>query len=263
MEDITYRAVKTLSNSDYILAEDTRVTKKLLDKHNISTKLLVYNDHSDDKRRLYVQELIQGGAVISLVSDAGTPLVSDPGYKLIYMLRNSGCFVDVVPGACAPIAALTLSALPTDKFIFCGFVPKTLGSRESFFRDLENIKATLIFFEAATRLTDSINVAQNILGDRDAVVAREITKLYQNVQRGKLSELYEFYNISPARGEVTFLISGIPTSNKCDHHTKIDRLLNMGISAKDIVKIILMDDPELNKNSLYQLVNDIKNQTSK
>lgn len=258
MDDITYRAVKTLSNSDYILAEDTRVTKRLLDKHQISTKLMVYNDHSDDKKRVYIQELIQNGAIISLVSDAGTPLISDPGYKLLHMLQNNGFFVDIVPGVCSPIAALTISTLPTDKFIFCGFLPKTRDSRESCFKKYKAIEATLIFFESATRLTDSIIVAQEVLGDREAVVARELTKLYQDVQKGKLSELYRFYSNSPAKGEVVFLVSGITDKTTHHHHDKIRQLLDMGISAKDIVKIIMMYDMDSNKNLLYKLVNDIK-----
>ena len=146
-EDITLRAISILKNSDIILCEDTRISQKLLAKHDIHTKLQIYNDHSDEKHRENIISLIKSGNIISLISDAGTPLISDPGYKLVRDIRNLNCHIDVVPGVSAPVTALTLSALPTDRFLFHGFLPKTIESKKKIFSELVNLKATLIFLK--------------------------------------------------------------------------------------------------------------------
>ncbi len=256
MEDITYRAAKTLSNSDCIIAEDTRITKKLLDKYQIKTKLLTYNDHSDDRIRRNIIEMITAGRSISLVSDAGTPLISDPGYKLARILIEMNIHVDAIPGPCSPIMALTLSALPTDRFMFCGFVPKTKQAKESFFNELKFVNATMVCFESAARLGDTISIALGVLSDREAVIARELTKMYQEIKRGLLSE---FIHID-VRGEVVLLIRGHEAAID-DQETIIGRakmLLGVGLSAKDVVNVMLVDGVHLSKNELYQVVNRLK-----
>lgn len=209
LDDITIRALNTLKNSTAILCEDTRNTQKLLAKHNISAKLFVYNDHSTDKQRNMVARLIDSGGVVSLVSDAGTPLISDPGFKLIRHLKGLGYFIEAAPGASAPIAALTLSGLAPDRFLFAGFLPKTTIKKQKIFMEFADLKSTLIFFETASRLIDSLNIAMSVLGNRQACVARELTKLYQEIKTASLQELIEHYTKSTLKGEIVLLISGV------------------------------------------------------
>jgi 16S rRNA (cytidine1402-2'-O)-methyltransferase len=258
MGDISLRAIDTLALSHHIFAEDTRVTKKLLDKHNICAPLKVYNDHSNDVVWQYIKDLIDQGLAVSLVSDAGTPLISDPGYKLVRELQNSGYFVDVVPGCCAPIAALVLSGLPTDRFMFCGFLPKTTQAREKAFKDVGNICATTIFFETATRLHASLEVVLKILGNREIAVVREITKMYQEVKRGKVSEVMEFFASNPARGEIVLLISGEEIVQLIDIESYAKDLLGKGFSAKDVVEMMHEQGGQYSKKEIYKVVNYIK-----
>ncbi len=255
MLDITYRAIETMKNSDYIFSEDTRVTKKLLEKHQITAKLSVYNDHSDEEVRNYIKNLINSGSVVSLVSDAGTPLISDPGYKLVRDLQNEGLFVDIAPGVSSPIAALTLSGLPSDRFMFLGFLPKTIESKRKIFTELENLKATLIFFESPNRLTSSLEVALEVLSDREAVVAREITKLYQTIKRGKISQLLDFFLNNQAKGEIVLLISGEKVEIKIDDlEEEIKDLINSDLKTKGIVTMLHKKYPQYNKTFIYNAV---------
>lgn len=255
MLDITYRAIETMKNSDYIFSEDTRVTKKLLEKHQITAKLSVYNDHSDEAVRNYIKNLINSGSVVSLVSDAGTPMISDPGYKLVRDLQNEGLFVDIAPGVSSPIAALTLSGLPSDRFMFLGFLPKTIESKRKIFTELENLKATLIFFESPNRLTSSLEVALEVLSDREAVVAREITKLYQTIKRGKISQLLDFFLNNQAKGEIVLLISGEKVEIKIDDlEEEIKDLINSDLKTKGIVTMLHKKYPQYNKTFIYNAV---------
>lgn len=259
MGDITERALSFLRSCDHIFAEDTRVTKKLLAKHQITTKLGLYNDHSDEKVRLYIKDLVNQGMAIGLVSDAGTPLISDPGYKLVRDLQNEECHIDIAPGVSAPIAALTLSGLPTDRFMFNGFIPRTIPGKESFFTEISGIKATMIFFETANRLVSSLEVAARVLGNRESVVAREITKMYQTVKRDSLLGLAEFFTNHPARGEIVLLISGEPVEMpEIDMESEAKRLLDEGKSAKTVAGILHTRNPHHPKSQIYQMVNDVK-----
>lgn len=259
MLDITYRAVETMRVSDYIFCEDTRVTKKLLEKHLIKAKLSIYNDHSDGSVRGYIKKLIGDGFIVSLVSDAGTPLISDPGYKLVRELQNEGYFVDIVPGVSSPIAALTLSALPSDRFIFNGFLPRTVESKEKILQELSSFRATLIFFETASRLIATLEVALSALGDREAVVAREITKLYQTVKRDKISDLIHFFSNNILKGEIVLLISGEPILVSTQNLDKeIEELLDSNLSTKDTVKILYKKYSSYNKTSIYNAVKNYK-----
>ncbi len=256
MGDITFRALELLRSCDYIFSEDTRVTKKLLEKHNITTKLSVYNDHSEQKTRDYIKTLIDQEKIITLVSDAGTPLISDPGYKLVRELQEEGYHIDTAPGASSVITALVLSGLATDRFVFNGFIPKTIPAKEKTFKELENLKATLIFFETAPRLIASLSVALNILGDREATVARELTKLYQTIKRDSFSNLIEFFTATPAKGEIVLLISGeaVAKAQEESLDCKIKKLLAKGISTKDIANHLHQKHPEFNKKAIYNMV---------
>lgn len=209
IRDITLRAIDTMKTSDLILCEDTRNTRKLLEKLDIDSKLMVYNDHSDDRIREKVLHLITEQAkIISLVSDAGTPLISDPGYKLVRYLKQHNVFVDALPGASAPLAALVLSTLPPDKFLFAGFLPKTAIKKAKLFKELSCINATLIFFESAHRIIDSIKIALEVFGDRKASIARELTKIHQEVITLNLEDLLTQSLKLTKKGEFVFLIEG-------------------------------------------------------
>jgi 16S rRNA (cytidine1402-2'-O)-methyltransferase len=262
LQDITLRAIETLKNSQYILCEDTRVSQKLLAKIGIKSNLLTYNDFSNSKDRDRVKQLISQDNVVSLISDAGTPLISDPGYKLVSELKDEGYYIDIAPGPSSPIAALTLSGLPTDKFYFGGFIPKTLQAKENLFNEVAQLSGTLIFFETASRLQDSIKVAHTILGNRKACIARELTKLYQEALKGTLEELLNHLKNTEIRGEIVLLISGFEKSDVIDkdYITSKAHDLRKYHSAKDTVAIIyneLKDKYEISKSAVYDLVKNI------
>ena len=206
--DISLRALEVLKNCDVIAAEDTRVTSKLLAIHGISKPLIPYNDHNGPQMRPKILARLEQGQAVALVSDAGTPLVSDPGYKLVREAVAAGANIVALPGPSAVLAGLTLSGLPSDRFLFAGFLPSKAGERKSMLEELGGVRATLIFFESAQRLEDSLPALAEVLGDRQAVVARELTKLHEEVRRGSLRELAAHYTKAGApKGEVTLLVA--------------------------------------------------------
>jgi len=262
-DDITLRAISTLKSSDIILCEDTRISQKLLAKHDIRTKLQIYNDHSNEQVREKIVSLIKAENIISLISDAGTPLISDPGYKLVRDLRMLNYHVEVVPGVSAPITALTLSALPLDRFLFCGFLPKTTESKKKIFTELANIHATLIFFETAPRLIKTLLTAKEILGNREICVARELTKLYQEVKTANIDEIIEFYQHNILKGEIVLLISGNVQEKEerleLDLKVFIESCLNRGLSAKSATELAYEKFKNVySKKEIYKLVNESK-----
>ena len=185
--DITLRALDVLQGADLIAAEDTRVTAKLLAIFGIEKTLTAYNDHNAPHERPRLLGRLKDGARIALVSDAGTPLVSDPGYKLVRDALAEGIAVQAIPGASAPLTALTLAGLPTDRFFFVGFLAPKSGERRSTLQELKTIRATLVFFEGPQRLAESLADMAEILGPRPAAVTRELTKLHEEVRRGDLA----------------------------------------------------------------------------
>ena len=259
--DITLRALEALQSSDIILCEDTRVSNKLLAKHKIKGSLKVYNDNSDDALRDFVKTLILEGKVVSLVSDAGTPLISDPGYKLVRELKSDNLHVDVIPGACAVIAALTLSGLPTDKFLFSGFLPKTKEGKKKVFEGLVEFDATLVFYETSKRLLQSLEVALEIFGDREANVARELTKLYQESRLSKLSELIAYYKENVPKGEVVFSVSG-KTNQAVSEFVLEEQILSFlgeGQTAKTVSDAIFIKyKGQFSRKFIYQMTNRLK-----
>lgn len=260
MQDITFRAVETLQKSDIIFCEDSRVAKKLLEKHNIQTSLKVYNDNSSDKIRDYIEAEISKGKIVSLISDAGTPLISDPGYKLIRHLKSLGVNIDVIPGACAAIAALTLSGLPTDKFFFGGFLPKTTQAIEKTFEKLRDLEASLIFYESPNRITKTMQIAQKILGDRLANVGRELTKLYQESVSLPISELIIYYQNKPPKGEVVFIIEGPKKDLPIEEIEQEARaLLRQGLSVRSVTDMLFEKYGEyVGRSKIYKIVQNIK-----
>src|SRR5499427_4131194 len=183
LRDITVRALEVLAAADLIACEDTRVTRKLLDRYGIATPLTPYHEHNAAEVRPKLIARLADGAAMALVSDAGTPLVSDPGYKLVREARTAGASVTALPGASAALAALTLSGLPTDRFLFEGFLPAKEGARRARINELKRIPATLVLFESGARLAAALADLAAELGPRQAAICRELTKLYEEVRR--------------------------------------------------------------------------------
>jgi 16S rRNA (cytidine1402-2'-O)-methyltransferase len=215
LEDITHRAVRLLGEVDIIACEDTRHTKKLLNHYGIKTRTISYHEHNESERAAELLERLKQGANVAVVSDAGTPGISDPGFRLTRLAIENEITVVPVPGANALIAALVSSGLPTDEFFFGGFLPARSGARRTRLSELRSIAATLIFYEAPHRIAATLRDAQQILGERQAVVARELTKMHEEIARGSLSELAaRFSSGESARGEMALIIDRAVIGNK-------------------------------------------------
>lgn len=214
--DITLRALDVLGGADLIACEDTRVTGKLMQIYGIDTPLIPYHEHNAARQRPQLLDRLAGGGVVALVSDAGTPLISDPGYRLVGAAVGAGHMVTSLPGASAVLAALTLAALPTDRFCFAGFLPPKSAGRQTALATLAAVPATLVFLESARRLAAMLADAAAVLGDRPAAVARELTKLFEEVRRQPLTALADHYAAAgPPKGEVVVVI-GPPSAAAAD-----------------------------------------------
>ncbi|HEX9490514.1 MAG TPA: 16S rRNA (cytidine(1402)-2'-O)-methyltransferase [Stellaceae bacterium] len=235
--DITLRALAVLRGADAIACEDTRVTAKLLARHGIAAPLLAYHDHNAERMRPLLLERLRQGDAVALVADAGTPLVSDPGFKLVRAAIAEGLPVTTLPGPSAALAALVLSGLPSDRFLFAGFLPPKPAARRRTLAELGVVPATLIFFEGASRLAAALGDMAETLGDRPAAVARELTKLYEEVRRGSLRELAGHYAASgPPRGEVVVVVGPPPAEAPAMTEDALDAQLQAalaGMSLKD------------------------------
>lgn len=206
LADITHRALQILRDVAVIACEDTRHTRKLLQHYGIDTKTVSYHEHNEQQRARELIELLKEGNDVAVVSDAGTPAISDPGFRLVRAAIESCISVVPVPGPSALISALVAAGLPTDEFFFGGFLPARSGARRTRLSELSAIPGTLIFYEAPHRLAASLKDAYEVLGEREAVVARELTKLHEEIRRGRLSELSEHYAKVEPRGEIVLLI---------------------------------------------------------
>jgi len=207
LEDITHRAIRLLGEVELIACEDTRHTQKLLKHYGINTRTISYHEHNEQERATQLLKLIDSGSDVAVVSDAGTPGISDPGFRLARLAIESGVRVVPVPGASALIAALVASGMPTDEFFFGGFLPSRSGARRMRLSELRSFPATLIFYEGPHRIAATLKDAHEILGEREAVVARELTKMHEEVARGRLSDLAEvFSSAEKARGEMVLII---------------------------------------------------------
>jgi 16S rRNA (cytidine1402-2'-O)-methyltransferase len=212
LEDITQRALRILSEVDLIAAEDTRHTRKLLTHYKISAELISYHEHNEKVRAAELLKRLKDGVCVALVSDAGTPNISDPGYHLIRQCREEGIRVEPIPGAAAVVAALAASGLPTDKFYFAGFPPLKAGKRQRLFQQLVSIPATLIFYESPHRITKTVAQLYQALGDRECVLAREMTKRFEEFVPGRLAQLSQDLEQGTVKvkGELVLLVAGAP-----------------------------------------------------
>jgi 16S rRNA (cytidine1402-2'-O)-methyltransferase len=203
--DLSPRAADTLRRADRILAEDTRVTAKLLRHIGAKVPMTRYDDHTNEMTREAIVAQLAGQA-IALVSDAGTPLVSDPGYKLVRAARGAGHAVHTVPGPCAAIAALMVAGLPTDRFLFLGFLPSKAKARDATISEIRDLRTTLVIYESGQRLGETLIALSAMLGPRDAAVTRELTKLHEECVTGALAELAERYFDAPPKGEIVIVV---------------------------------------------------------
>ncbi len=261
LKDITLRALETLASVSLILCEDTRTSRTLLQHYGLKQPMLAYHEHNADKLRPKIIEDLQQGATIALISDAGTPLISDPGYKLIKECAEKGIYTSTLPGPCAAIAALTLGGLPTDKFIFLGFLPAKSSGRKKTLQGFQDLPATLIFYESPHRLIEMLKDAAHVLGPRPCVVARELTKLYEETIRGTLEEVAAILEARTVLGECVVLIEGAgevqPKESAADIMAQLNQLIANGYSHKEAVAIVT-ESTGLPRRDIYQLALTIK-----
>jgi 16S rRNA (cytidine1402-2'-O)-methyltransferase len=239
LEDITLRAIRTLKEADIIAAEDTRHTQKLLNKYGIHAPLTSYHDHNkEEKAPVLVSRMLEGKNV-ALVSDAGTPGISDPGYFLINLAVDQKIPVVPVPGPTAAIAALSISGLPTDSFVFEGFLPSKQTARRKRLEELKNEKRTLVFYEAPHRILKTIEDMETVLGERKAVVTRELTKIHEEAVRGNLSEILDHLKKGSFKGEFTIIVHGAveePADQNIDTREYLRNLmLHRGMTKKEAI----------------------------
>ena len=235
--DITLRALETLAGADLIACEDTRVTRKLLDRYAVTTPLTPYHEHNAAKARPVLLARLAEGAAIALVSDAGTPLISDPGFKLVRAAHDAGYAVTTLPGASSLLAALAVAGLPTDQFLFAGFLPPKAAARRSRIAELGRIPATLVLFETGPRIAATLADLAAGLGPREAAICRELTKLHEEVRRGDLETLAQGAAAGESRGEFVVVIApprAAETPSAEDTETLLREAL-VRVSLKDAV----------------------------
>lgn len=254
LRDITLRALEVLAGVDLIVCEDTRVSKKLCDAYDIRAQLVPYNDHNADRQRGGIIARLAQGEKVALISDAGTPLVSDPGFKLVRDCLDLGINVTSLPGANAPLSALQLSGLPSDKFCFIGFLPPKETARRKVLEEWKNVPATIVAFETAPRLFESLRDIEKIMGAREAAVARELTKMFEEVRRGKISELIAHYEAEGApKGEIVLVIA--PPGQKIYDDEELNRMLRGALkdmSTKDAAAFVA-ESTGMPKKKLYEM----------
>jgi len=261
LEDITLRALRVLKDVDLIAAEDTRHTQQLLTHYGIKTSLTSYHEHNERTKAQTLVERIKNGANIAVVSDAGTPGISDPGFRLVVEAIRAGVEIVPLPGASALVTVLSASGLPTDRFLFEGFLPAKKSARTAKLQGLREISATLVFYEAPHRLGETLSAVQQILGDRQIVVAREVSKIHEEFLRGSVSEVIERLADREVKGEITIVIRGSAGGAQISQQqlkAEIGQLSRAGTGVKEIAEM-LGDRYGLSKREVYRLVLEIKN----
>lgn len=262
LQDISPRALDILREAKIIACEDSRVSKKLFALLGISLnkKFISYEDHSEEQKAQYIIDLINQGNIVALISDAGSPLISDPGYKLVHLCRKQDIYVTAIPGACAVITALQLSGLPTNRFMFAGFIPNKDKARQDLFNELKDITTTLVFYETAPRLLKTLANASVIFDGREIAVARELTKMYEETVNGSFDEVIHHFEQNEPKGEFVLIIA--PPLEKQNSLTDIKDILRNKMqetSLKTAVKEI-SEQYKFNKNEVYALALELKNE---
>jgi 16S rRNA (cytidine1402-2'-O)-methyltransferase len=239
LEDITYRAVRVLREADVIACEDTRHTRKLLDHYGIRKPVISYHEHNEAERSAELATRLQQGGSVALVSDAGMPLISDPGYRLVRAAIEAGIPVEPVPGPSAALAALSASGLPTDQFHFAGFLPAKEGQRARLLEALRHEDGTLIFYEAPHRILEALEAVEAVLGPRPVVVARELTKIHEEFLRGTPAEIRaQLQARASVKGEFTLLVGkgSMPPSEHTSLAEAVAELVSLGLSRMEAIK---------------------------
>jgi 16S rRNA (cytidine1402-2'-O)-methyltransferase len=272
LEDITHRALRVLREVDLIACEDTRHTRKLLNHFGITTPTTSYHEHNEHERAAELCELLKSGKTVALVSDAGTPLISDPGFRLVKAAVERGISVQPIPGAAAFVTALSAAGLATDQFMFAGFLPGRAGTRRAKLSELSSIPATLVFYEAPHRIKAALKDAREILGDREAVIAREMTKVHEEFTRGSLSELISrFSEIEAPRGELVLIVAAhaaetVAATRKASPANQLRERMNElereGIDQKTAMKKAAKE-LGLKRDDAYRMLVDQKNRRSR
>ena len=264
LEDITLRALRILKEVDQIACEDTRHTQKLLSHYDIHKPLVSYHEHNELTRASELVLAMERGASIALVSDAGMPLVSDPGHRLVTLAIRHHIPVVPIPGPAALLASLSASGLPSEEFLFLGFLPARSGERQRALERLRIEDRTLIFYEAPHRISDTIADAVAILGDRPACLAREVTKLHEEFRRGRLTEIFQTLNENPAKGEMTLVIGaaekGTPGANVDTAQSlaaRVDELMHQAkLDRKDALKLAAKERGMTKRDAYRQLLDE-------
>jgi len=254
LEDMTYRAVRVLREVDWIACEDTRESRKLLDHFEIKTPLVSYHDFNELERAKELADRLKAGESGALVSDAGMPLVSDPGYRLVRAAIEAGIDVRPIPGASATVTALAASGLPTDSFQFLGFLPAKSGQRANLLETLKGEKATLIFYEAPHRILDALADIERVMGPRPVVVAREMTKIHEEFLRGTAGQIWDqLRSRDSIRGEITLLVgkSNRPAQPTEPMETAMANQIGSGLSRMDAMKAIARERG-ISKREVYK-----------
>lgn len=262
LQDMTFRAVKTLEEVDIVAAEDTRQSKKLMNHFELTTSMISYHEHNKSTAGEHIINELLSGKNVALVSDAGTPAISDPGYELVQMAIENGISVIPIPGANAAISALVISGLPTEHFYFEGFLPRDKKRRKERLERLQNAVDTMILYEAPHRLLKTLSELLHSLGDRSIVVARELTKTYEEVVRGRCSECIEYFSNATIRGEFCIVIEGAKET-KDNENTNwwsllslsehVDHYMSQGCDRNEAMRNTA-NDRQVTKREVYQLL---------
>lgn len=260
--DMSARALEVLSAADIIACEDTRVTKKLFTLLGLSLKktFIPLHDHNEEQQAQQLIDLVNDGKIIAQVSDAGCPLISDPGFKLIRECRRQGVYVCTIPGPCALICALQLSGLPTNSFMFAGFIPNKDKARGDLFNKLKDIDTTLIFYETSNRIVKTLTQAAEFFGNREMAVAREITKVYEECLNGTAPELIGHFQEREPKGEMVLMIA--PPEQGQNSQLDVESLLRPLLAVKSLKSAVqeVVTAYNLNKNDVYEQALKIKNE---
>ena len=262
LEDITLRALRVLKEVDLIAAEDTRHTRILLSHYDIRTPLTSYHEHNERTKAQPLVERLLGGENIALVSDAGTPAISDPGYRLVVDAIHAGIRVIPLPGAAALAAALSAGGLPTDRFAFEGFLPAKKQERRARLQELKNDARTLVFYEAPHRLNESLQDMQQIIGERQIAIGRELSKVHEEFLRGTVSEVMARFAEREVKGEITIVVHGCTDECQVSEEnigTEIRRLIDEGMGMKEISEL-LGERYHVSKRQIYQLALKLKSE---
>ena len=263
MKDITIRALEVLEKSDIIYCEDTRNSLNLLKFHNINTKLVSYHKFNESERVEEIINNIEDGKIVSVISDAGMPIINDPGFVILQEVIKRDISYEILPGACALINGICGSGFDATSFVYMGFVPKTDSERKKYFQSFKNMKVTGIFYESPHRLLKTLKFLYSLFGNINVCVCRELTKLFEEYKRGCLEEIISYYSEKGVKGEIVLIIEKI-SDEKVDIDIKkeILKLKDDGYSNKDIVKM-LKNSFNISKNEAYELVLNLENEEEK